>query len=316
MLGDVAIACNPNDERYRHLIGKSVKVPFVNRCIPIIQDSYVKPEFGSGAVKITPSHDKDDYDVAKRHGLSAIDVIDKKGCIYNTNTEFDGLKTKIARGLIIEELYAKKQVDKITDYNGISSTCYRCKNNIETLISDQWFVKTEKLREQALSQVNTDEVKLVPETFKATINRWLSNDVDWCISRSLWWGHQIPIFYCQDCKFVNCDETNVEKCKQCSSTNLIRDTDVLDTWFSSALWAFSVFDSEEELEYYFPSDVLVTGSDILFFWVARMMMITSELKKEIPFKNVFLHGIIRDEQGVKMSKTLGKIFNFYHRCLN
>ena len=305
ILGDVAIAHNPDDNRYTHLINKKVLVPFTGRLIPIIADTYVKPDFGTGLVKITPSHDKDDYEVGKRHNLIPIDIINKKGKMFNTKTEYDNLSTRECRELIIKNLESINQLEKVIDYDNKIGTCYRCKNNIETIISDQWFIKTEKLRDQALEFINDNKIRIVPEEHKAHLNKWLTADYDWCISRSIWWGHQIPIWYCQDCKHVNCGLTQINNCQKCKSNNLIRDPDVLDTWFSSALWAFSVFDSEQEFKYYFPSNVLVTGSDILFFWVARMMMMTSEVHKTIPFKDVFLHGIVRDKDGIKMSKTLG-----------
>ncbi len=306
LLGDVAIACNPNDDRYKHLVGRKVIVPFVNRSIPIIADDYVKFDFGTGLVKITPSHDKNDYEVSKRHNLQSIDIINKKGKIFNTKTMFDDMSTQEARIKIIEELKLLNQYNIGPDYENQIGVCYRCKNQIETLLSEQWFVRMEKLREQALELVTNDKIRFVPNEHKDHIIRWLSNDVDWCISRSIWWGHQIPIWYCQDCNHINCSlDMNIKKCQKCISTNIKRDPDVLDTWFSSALWAFSVFDSEQELKYYFPSNVLVTGSDILFFWVARMIMMTAETHHSIPFKEVFLHGIVRDKDGVKMSKTLG-----------
>ena len=305
LLGDISIACNPNDDRYKDLIGKKVLVPFVNRLIPIIADEYVKPEFGTGLVKITPSHDKDDFEIGKRHNFQGIDVINKKGIIFNTDTEFDNLNTADARNKIVKQLKEMKQLEKIEAYNNKIGICYRCKTNIETIISEQWFVRTEKLRKETLEYINKNQIKLIPEINKDHINKWLTNDVDWCISRSIWWGHQIPIWYCQDCQHVNCSfDIKIKNCERCKSSNIKRETDVLDTWFSSALWAFSVFDSQE-FKYYFPSNVLVTGSDILFFWVARMIMMTSEIHQSIPFKEVFLHGIVRDKDGVKMSKTLG-----------
>jgi valyl-tRNA synthetase len=304
LLGDTAIACNPSDDRYLHLIGKYAIVPLTNRKIPIIADNYVKPEFGTGLVKITPSHDKNDYDVAKRHNLPFIDVIDKTGKIQNTDTKFDGLDRFNARIEIIKRLSELNQLDKQEEHDNKLGICYRCKNPIESIISTQWFLKTGSLREQTMKMVNNGEIKFTPEHHVAILNRWMEADMDWCISRQNW-GHPIPIWNCQDCMHQNCDVTTVKTCSKCSSTNLTIDGDFLDTWFSSALWAFSVFDSEEEFNYYFPSDVLVTGSDILFFWVARMIMMTSEIKKSIPFKHVYLHGIVRDADGVKMSKTLG-----------
>jgi valyl-tRNA synthetase len=305
LLGDTAIAYNPSDKRYEHLLGKNAIVPICNRIIPIIQDSYVKTDFGTGLVKITPSHDKDDYEIGKRHSLKCINIIDKKGNMFNTNTEFDTLSISQCRIKILEKLTLLNQIEKITDCDNKIGFCYRCKNNIETIISEQWFIKMITLREQALEYINDNRILFFPEDNKTIINQWLSNDTDWCISRQIVWGHQIPIWYCEDCKNINCSDFNITNCQKCNSPNITRDSDVLDTWFSSALWAFSVFDSQEELNYYFPSDVLITGSDILFFWVARMIMLSAESKKNIAFKEVFLHGIVRDSHGIKMSKSLG-----------
>ena len=316
LFGDVAIAVNPSDERYTHLIGKYVAVPLVNRQIPIIADNYVKQDFGTGMVKITPSHDKDDYDVGKRHNLvfninsqnnnlEGMNVIGLDGKICNTQTEFDGINAKSARGLVIEKLISMNQLICEKPHTNTVGHCYRCKNEIETLLSLQWFVKTETLRQQAIDYVTKDQIKFTPVENKEHILRWLSNDIDWCISRSIWWGHQIPIWYCKACKHVNCSDEIIDACEKCKSSDIQRDSDVLDTWFSSALWGFSVFDNEEDLNRYFPTNVLITGSDILFFWVARMIMMTSEIKKSTPFKDVFLHGIVRDINKNKMSKTLG-----------
>ncbi|AYV77120.1 MAG: valine--tRNA ligase [Barrevirus sp.] len=309
LLGDVAIAFNPEDSKYKSLLGKNVIVPFVGRIIPIIEDSFVKIDFGTGLVKITSAHDKDDYEVAKRHKLSCIDIIDKKGKICGTGTMFDNLPIMEARKKIIEELTLVNLFEVAIGYQNKIGSCYRCKEPIETLLSDQYFVKTEKLRHDALTLINDGSIKFVPEEHREHICRWLSNDVDWCISRSISWGHQIPIWYCSNCPYLNCSITEMKICQQCNSENLVKETDVLDTWFSSALWAFSVFDTKEDYDYYFPSDTLVTGSDILFFWVGRMIMMTSEIHKVRPFKEVFLHGLVRDSDGVKMSKTLGNGIN-------
>jgi valyl-tRNA synthetase len=305
LLGDTAVACNPSDERYKDLIGQSVIIPFVNRKVRIIADNYVKPEFGTGMVKITPSHDKNDYEMGKRHNLEFCNVIGKDGKISNTNTEFDGTDRFQCREDIISKLKQLDMLDGVENYQNNIGECYRCKNPIETLISEQWFIKMKEINDRTLNIINNDDVKFIPNNHKSIINHWLSNDINWCISRQIWWGHQIPIWYCKECEHVNCSTTVITNCQKCESTNIQRDQDVLDTWFSSALWAFSVFENEDELNYYFPSSVLVTGSDILFFWVARMIMMTLEIKQSIPFEDVFLHGIVRDEVGIKMSKTLG-----------
>lgn len=304
LLGDTAIACNPTDDRYKELIGKYVNVPLTNRSIPIIADNFVQIEFGTGLVKITPSHNKDDHEVSKRHNLPKIDVIDKNGKIFNTNTEFDNLDRFDARNLIVKRLSDLNLLDKKEDYKNKIGVCYRCKNPIESIISTQWFIKTQSLRDQTMDLVNNGKIKFTPEYHANLINKWMETDIDWCISRQNW-GHPIPIWKCNNCKYNNCDVNEITKCNKCNSANITMDGDFLDTWFSSSLWAFSVFDNEDELKYYFPSDVLVTGSDILFFWVARMIMMTSEIKKSIPFKNVLLHGVVRDANGIKMAKTLG-----------
>ena len=338
ILGDSAVAYNPTDERFTHLRGKKVIVPIVNREVELIEDEYVKKEFGTGFVKITPCHDKNDYKIGKSHNLQFINVIDGSGVIENTNTKYDGMDRFECRKQIVEDLREQGFLEKEEKYNNSVGHCYRCKTVIESRVSDQWFVKMEGLMKDGIDCVLGDDtttnnnslgddttnnennknnknndvgssVDLIPSFHKDIYKQWMTSNIDWCISRQIWWGHQIPIWYCEnrDCGKYFCGE-QIE-CDKCGGAEFRRETDVLDTWFSSALWAFSVFDNDEELEYYFPSNTLVTGSDILFFWVARMIMMTKAVKHDIPFKNVYLHGVVRDENGVKMSKSLGNVID-------
>jgi len=303
ILGDTAVAFNPKDDRYNKMEGVEIIVPIVNRKVRLIADNYVKPGFGTGLVKITPAHDKNDYEIGKRHKLDSIRVIDKKGYICNTNTKYDGLNIWECRKNIVKELDELGLIEKIEDYDNKIGVCYRCKTHIEPSISKQWFVNMKPLKGKAFEAVNSGKVKLIPVHHVKIYNNWLNNMRDWCISRQIWYGHQIPIWYCK-CGNIMCDIVDPTECDKCGG-RLRQDSDVLDTWFSSALWAFSVFDKQTDLDYYFPTSVLVTGSDILFFWVTRMIIMTEELQNTIPFKHVYLHGIVRDNRGIKMSKTLG-----------
>lgn len=308
ILGDTAVAFNPDDDRYSELDGKFVRIPIIDREVPLIPDNYVKPEFGTGLVKITPAHDKNDYEIGKRHALPSLKVVNETGKIFGTGTKYDGMDRFECREKIIIDLQNLGLIEKIEDYDNTIGTCYRCRTIIEPNLSDQWFVKMDEMKEDALMSVNTNIIKMIPEKHKKIFNNWLNAKVDWCISRQIWWGHQIPIWYCRECQAINCAEDIPKQCHKCQSNNLEQDPDVLDTWFSSSLWAFSVF-NEDDLAYYFPTSVLITGGDILFFWVARMIMSSYKLMECPPFHTVYLHGIVRDGKGEKMSKTVGNVID-------
>lgn len=307
MLGDLAIAVNPSDERYQNLVGKIAILPLVGREIPIIADNYVEMEFGTGAVKITPSHDPNDFEVGERFNLGQCIVINEDGTINDNGGVYDGLERFSARKKIVEDLDAQGYLVAIKDHQNAVGHCERCKTIIEPLISKQWFVEMAPLAKPALEAYKNGEVNFIPERFGKTYTHWLENIKDWCISRQLWWGHRLPVYYCDDCNEIIVSRTKVDKCK-CGSTNVRQDTDTLDTWFSSALWPFSTLGWPEktpDLDYFFPTDVLVTGYDIIFFWVVRMVFSSVEQMGEVPFKDVFLTGLVRDSQGRKMSKSLG-----------
>ncbi|ADY74095.1 Valyl-tRNA synthetase [Desulfurobacterium thermolithotrophum DSM 11699] len=310
MLGDVAVAVNPNDERYKHLVGKKVLLPIVNREIPIIADEYVDPEFGTGAVKITPAHDFNDFEVAQRHNLSAIQVMDDWGRI--TVSPFKGMDRFEARKAIVSMLKEEGFLEKVESHVHSVGHCYRCKTVVEPYLSDQWFVKTKPLAERAIKAVKTGEIRFVPKQWENTFFDWMYNIRDWCISRQIWWGHRIPAWYCKDCGHINVSEEVPEKCENCGSTNLYQDEDVLDTWFSSAMWPFGTLGwpkRTDDLKVFYPTDLLVTGFDIIFFWVSRMMMMGYYFMKEKPFSDVYVHALVRDEKGQKMSKTKGNVID-------
>jgi valyl-tRNA synthetase len=309
MLGDVAVAVNPKDERYKDLIGKELSLPYTGRTIPLIADDYVDKDFGSGCVKITPAHDPNDFEVGQRHNLAQILVIDEHGIMNeNAGTEFTGLDRYECRNKLIKMLENDGLLIKTQDHNHAVGHCYRCDTVIEPYLSDQWFVSMEKLAQPAIEVVRNGQVKFQPERWTKVYMHWMENVRDWCISRQIWWGHRIPAFYCDDCGEIMVTKEAVSECSKCHSKNIRQEEDVLDTWFSSWLWPFSTLgwpEKTKELDYFLPTDVLVTGHEIIYLWVARMIMATLEFEQKIPFHTVFLHGIVRDEIGRKMSKSLG-----------
>ena len=309
MLGDTAVAVHPDDERYKSIIGKTVIVPIVNREIPIIADEFVEKEFGTGCVKITPSHDPNDYQAGLKHNLEFIEVFDDKTIMGDLMPEVKGMTAIEAREPIVEKLKELGALVSIEDYTHNVGKCERCKTTIEPKISEQWFVKMKELAKPAIEAVKNDDVKFVPKRYEKTYFNWMENIQDWCISRQLWWGHQIPAYYCEECGHINVAKKAPEACGKCGSSKLHQDPDTLDTWFSSALWPFSTLgwpnNDAEDLKAFYPTNVLVTGYDIIFFWVARMVFSGLYAMKEKPFSDVLIHGIVRDSQGRKMSKTLG-----------
>ena len=309
MLGDTAVAVHPDDERYTHLVGKKCILPIMNKEIPIIADEFVEKEFGTGCVKITPAHDMNDYQAGLRHNLEIIEVFDENFKMGNLVPEYKGMDLLEARKKIVEKLEEIGALVRTEDYTHNVAKCERCKNTIEPKISEQWFVNMKEMAKRAADSVRNGETRFVPQRYEKQYFHWLDNIQDWCISRQLWWGHRIPAYYCQECGHINVAKHAPEKCEKCGSTNLVQDEDTLDTWFSSALWPFSTLgwpntESEDYKDFY-PTQTLVTGFDIITFWISRMMTQGLELTDQVPFKDVLVHGIVRDNQGRKMSKTLG-----------
>jgi valyl-tRNA synthetase len=312
MLGDTAVAVHPEDERYADLIGQSVVLPLVGREIPIIADDYVDKEFGSGAVKITPAHDFNDFEMGKRHDLEFINIFDESGVVNANGGSYQGLERSAARQKVLADLEAEGLLERTEEHLNAVGECYRCKTVIEPYMSLQWYVKVEPLAKEAIAAVEDGRTKIIPQQWEKTYFEWMYNIRDWCISRQIWWGHRIPAWFCADCDQITVTREDATVCSHCGGSQLRQETDVLDTWFSSALWPFSTMgwpDKTATLEKFYPTSCLVTGFDILFFWVARMMMMGLKFMDEAPFKEVYIHALVRDANGQKMSKSKGNVID-------
>lgn len=312
MLGDTAVAVHPDDERYKDLIGKTAILPILNREIPIIADEYVSIDFGTGALKVTPAHDPNDFLLGKKHNLEEINIFDENGIINENGGKYKGKDRFEARKLIVEELSNLGLLENIHKHIHKVGGCYRCKTVVEPRISMQWFVKIKPLAEEAIKAVESGNIKIFPQNWEKTYYEWMYNIRDWCISRQIWWGHRIPVWYCQDCGHLTVEIDDPDCCEKCRSKNIIQDSDVLDTWFSSALWPFSTMgwpEKNKTIEKFYPTSCLVTGFDILFFWVARMIMMGQKFMNKEPFKHVYIHALVRDQYGQKMSKSKGNVID-------
>lgn len=306
IFGDVCVAVNPNDERYKAEIGKEVILPIINKKIPIISDDYVEKDFGTGVVKITPAHDFNDFEVGKRHGFEPIKIMNLDGTMNDYCQKYANLDRYTCRKQLVEELKSLDLIEKIEPYNLPKATCYRCHNAVEPMMSKQWFMKMQDMAELGLNAIDSNELEIVPNRVQKIYRNWLENIKDWCISRQLWWGHRIPAYYCKDCANTMVEIIKPKVCSKCGSKNIEQDPDVLDTWFSSALWPFSTMgypDNTDDLKTFFPTSILVTAQDIIFFWVARMVMLSKKIMGKTPFSKVLINGIVRDDEGKKMSKS-------------